>query len=154
MNKETQKVMFSSKSDQWSTPDEFYDKLNSEFNFTLDPCADDTNFRCEKYFTVEDDGLAQSWANEVVFMNPPYSKIKEWIEKAYNSRRNAVIVCLIPARVDTRWFHKYCTFAKEVRFVKGRLKFGDSKNCAPFPSMVVVFDGIGHYPILRTMERK
>ena len=146
--------MFSSKSDEWATPDDFFDKLNQEFSFTLDPCADDTNFKCKKHFTIEDDGLAQSWANEVVFMNPPYSNVKDWIKKAYNSRRKSVVVCLVPARVDTRWFHDYCTYAKEIRFVKGRLKFGESKNSAPFPSMVVVFDGIGHFPVMKTMERK
>jgi len=154
VNKETQQTMFSSKSDMWYTPDEFYNKLNSEFNFTLDPCASDTNFKCEKYYTEEDEGLAQSWANEVVFMNPPYSKVKDWIQKAYDSRKNATVVCLVPSRTDTRWFHDYCTYAKEIRFIKGRLKFGDSKNCAPFPSMVVVFEGIGHFPVMKTMRRK
>jgi len=154
VNKETQQTMFSSKSDMWYTPDEFYNKLNSEFNFTLDPCAPDTNFKCEKYYTEEDEGLAQSWANEVVFMNPPYSKVKDWIQKAYDSRKNATVVCLVPSRTDTRWFHDYCTYAKEIRFIKGRLKFGDSKNCAPFPSMVVVFEGIGHFPVMKTMRRK
>ena len=147
-------VMFSKKSDQWATPQEFYDKLNSEFSFTLDPCADAKNNKCSKYFTMENDGLKQSWAREIVFMNPPYSKVKNWIQKAYEERKNAVIVCLVPSRTDTKWFHEYCFHAKEIRFVKGRLKFGDSKNSAPFPSMVVVFAGTEQFPTISCMERK
>jgi len=133
---------------------EFYDKLNSQFGFTLDPCASDKNHKCDEYFTEEDDGLSKSWAKHIVFMNPPYSKIKNWIKKAYNERGNAIIVCLLPARTDTRYFHEYCTHAREIRFVKGRLKFGNSKNSAPFPSMVVIFDGENMAPMMSFMERK
>lgn len=154
MNKKTQETMFSSKSDDWYTPEEFYQKLNSEFSFTLDPCASDENFKCKKYYTEEDEGLSKSWAGETVFMNPPYSKVKDWIKKAFNERRKATVVCLIPSRTDTRYFHDYCSYAKEIRFIKGRLKFGDSKNAAPFPSMVVIFDGIGQFPVMKLMERK
>lgn len=137
-------VMFSSKTDQWSTPQDLFDELNEEFRFTLDPCADETNHKCDLYFTKEDDGLSQPWCGNTVFCNPPYGReIGKWVEKAWfvNYACGDCVVMLIPARTDTRWFHEYIynnPYA-EVRFLKGRLKFGDSKNSAPFPSMVVVF---------------
>lgn len=134
------------KTDQWETPKDFFDELNKEFNFTLDPCADDKNKKCNKYFTKEQNGLKQTWKNEVVFCNPPYGReIKEWVKKSYiesfNPQNNCVVVMLIPARTDTKYFHEYI-YKKpnvEIRFLKGRLKFGNSKNSAPFPSMVVIF---------------
>lgn len=136
-------VMFSSSTDQWATPQWFFDTLNEEFNFTLDPCADAFNHKCEKYFTKEDNGLLKSWDGERVFCNPPYGReIMRWVEKCFTEVKVgscALVVMLIPARTDTRWFHKYIYQKAEVRFLKGRLKFGDSKNSAPFPSMVVVF---------------
>ena len=136
--------MFSSKTDQWATPQDFFDKLNDEFHFTLDPCADETNHKCEKYFTKEDDGLIQCWRGETVFCNPPYGReIGNWVKRCY---MHSVVDCgiavmLIPARTDTKWFHEYIYNKPnvEIRFIKGRLKFGGSKNSAPFPSMVVVF---------------
>jgi len=134
--------MFSSKTDQWSTPQDFYDKLNNEFHFTLDPCADEYNHKCEKYYTEKDDGLKQDWNGERVFVNPPYGRaIKNWVQKSYEESRNdnTTVVMLIPARTDTKYFHKYIYHKAEIRFIEGRLKFGDSKNAAPFPSMVVVF---------------
>lgn len=136
-------VHFSSETNEWGTPQEFFNKLNREFYFTLDPCSTHENHKCDKYFTQEDDGLSQEWSNEVVFMNPPYGReIKHWIKKAYEeSLKGAIVVCLIPARTDTTYWHNYIFGkASEVRFVKGRLKFGDGKNSAPFPSAVVVFD--------------
>ena len=137
------KVMFSSKTDQWATPQEFFDKLNEEFHFTLDPCADEFNHKCQKYFTAQQNGLVQDWSNEVVFCNPPYGKeIKHWVQKCFQEVHEGgcpVAVMLIPSRTDTKWFHRYINNKAEVRFVEGRLKFGDSKNSAPFPSMVVVF---------------
>ena len=136
-------VMFSSKTDLWSTPNSFYDKLNEEFHFTLDPCSTHDNHKCEKYFTKEDDGLSKSWFGETVFCNPPYGReIKNWVKKCYieSMQKDTNVVALLPARTDTEWFHTYIyNKAKEIRFVKGRLKFGDSKNSAPFPSMVVIF---------------
>lgn len=102
--------MFSSKTDQWTTPQYFYDELNTEFNFTLDPCADEYNHKCNKYFTKEIDGLSQSWAGERVFCNPPYGKeIAEWVKKCYEEVLDAceLVVLLIPARTDTRYFHDY-----------------------------------------------
>lgn len=136
-------VHFSSETNEWGTPQKFYEKLNDEFHFTLDPCSTHENHKCNKYYTQEDDGLSQDWSNEVVFMNPPYGReIKHWIQKAYEeSLKGVMVVCLIPARTDTTYWHSYIFGkASEVRFVKGRLKFGDGKNSAPFPSAVIVFD--------------
>ena len=136
-------VMFSSATDQWSTPQYLFDILNDEFNFTLDPCADDSNHKCETYFTKESNGLMQSWKGHSVFCNPPYGKaIKDWVEKCYNESRDkdTTVVMLIPARTDTSYFHEFIYGKAEIRFIRGRLKFGDSKNAAPFPSMVVVFN--------------
>jgi site-specific DNA-methyltransferase (adenine-specific) len=138
-------VMFSSKSNDWSTPQDFFDELNAEFGFTLDPCADEFNHKCNKYFTEGDDGLLQDWGGEIVFCNPPYGKaIKDWVRKAYieGCKPNTTVVLLIPARTDTAYFHDYIYHeAKEIRFIRGRLKFGNSKNAAPFPSMVVIYRG-------------
>ena len=135
--------MFSSETDQWSTPKDFYDNINKEFNFDLDPCATKENAKCSKYFTEKDDGLKKDWQGHRVFCNPPYGRILyKWVEKCYNESRkqNTIVVMLIPARTDTRWFHKFIYHqAKEIRFIKGRLKFGESKNSAPFPSMLVIF---------------
>ena len=137
-------VHYSSKTNEWSTPQDFFDELDKEFNFTLDPCATSENAKCTKYFTVEDDGLKQDWSNDVVFMNPPYGReIKYWVQKAYEeSLKGATVVCLIPSRTDTKYWHDYI-FGKadDIRFLKGRLKFGGSKNPAPFPSAVVVYKG-------------
>lgn len=136
-------ALFQTNSDEWSTPDEFYKKLNNEFNFTLDPCASEENHKCDKYFTIAENGLDQSWGGQCVFCNPPYSNIKEWVEKCYREAQadNTVVVLLIPSRTDTRYFHDFILNRAEIRFVKGRLKFGDSKNSAPFPSMVVIYRG-------------
>ncbi|MEN2381712.1 DNA N-6-adenine-methyltransferase [Staphylococcus warneri] len=138
-------VHYSSKSNEWATPQNLFDKLNDEFNFTLDPCATDENAKCSKYFTFEDDGLSKDWSNDVVFMNPPYGReIKKWIKKAYEESLNgATVVCLIPARTDTTYWHDFI-FKKtnDIRFLRGRLKFGNSKNSAPFPSAIVVYRGV------------
>jgi len=136
-------VMFSSETDLWATPQEFFDKLNSEFNFTLDPCATPENAKCSKYYTVKEDGLKQDWGGEVVFCNPPYGRaIKDWVKKCYeeSGEPDTTVVMLIPARTDTSYFHDYIYHkAREIRFIRGRLKFGNATNSAPFPSMVVVF---------------
>lgn len=135
-------VMFSSKTDQWETPKDFFDDLDALFHFTLDACALPENAKCEKYFTPEMDGLKQEWGG-VVWCNPPYGReIGRWVEKGYSSAQNGcTVVMLLPARTDTKWFHDYCYMNRfaTVRFVKGRLKFGRSKDSAPFPSMVVIF---------------
>ena len=134
------KVHFSSQTVEWPTDQKVFDDLNAEFNFTLDPCCTKDSAKCGRYFTKEDDGLSQSWDGHRVFMNPPYGReIGEWIKKAYISRQHgAVVVCLIPSRTDTKWWHDY-VMKGEIRFIKGRLKFGGHKNSAPFPSAIVVF---------------
>lgn len=100
-------VHFSSETDDWSTPIDLYKKLNDVFSFTLDPCASDSNYKCEKYFTEKDDGLSKSWDGERVFMNPPYGRaISAWVKKA-SEAKSGLVVCLVPARTDTKWWHEY-----------------------------------------------
>lgn len=134
------KVMFSSKTELWETPQDFFDKLNEEFNFTLDVCATKENAKCEKFYTEEMDGLSQPWVGSC-WCNPPYCRqTKKWVEKAYKESKNGcIVVMLLPSRTDVSWFHDYILGKAEIRFIRGRLKFGGSKNSAPFPSMVVVF---------------
>lgn len=130
-------VMFSSKTDLWETPQELFDELNLEFRFQTDVCALPENAKCEVFYTPEQDGLAQEWTG-VCWCNPPYGRqIGKWVKKAAES--DATVVMLLPARTDTKWFHDYILQNAEVRFIKGRLKFGGSKNSAPFPSMICVF---------------
>lgn len=133
-------LMFSSATDLWSTPQDFFDKLNAEFNFELDVCATHENHKCEHYFVESDDGLAQAWKG-TCWMNPPYGReIGKWVKKAYQeSHLGCKVVCLLPARTDTAWWHDYCVKG-EIRFIRGRLKFGGQKNSAPFPSAVVIFE--------------
>jgi len=145
VNKETQGVMFSSKTGNWSTPKEFFEKLNWRFGpFDLDPCASPTNTKCANFFTEAENGLDKNWEGFTSFVNPPYGRgIERWIEKARmeSQKDDTKVVMLIPARTDTKYWHEHVMKAAEIHFVKGRLKFGDSKNSAPFPSAVVVFDG-------------
>lgn len=132
-------VMFSSKSNLWETPQDFFDQLDAEFHFETDVCATPENAKCERYFTPEIDGLKQEWTG-VCWCNPPYGReIGKWVKKA--SESDATVVMLIPARTDTAWFHDYICEKAEVRFVRGRLKFGDGSNYAPFPNLVVIFRG-------------
>ena len=132
--------MFSSNTDMWATPQDFFDVINKEFNFTVDVCATAENTKCSLFFTPEQDGLKQKWEG-ACYMNPPYGRsIGKWIQKAYNSsKEGAVVVGLLPARTDTKWFHEYIYNKAEIRFIKGRLKFGGCKNSAPFPSMIVIW---------------
>lgn len=144
MNKNTINTMFSSKDMTWETPIELFNKLNDEFNFTLDVCALKETAKCDKFFSPEIDGLKQDWSNNVCWMNPPYGRqIQLWLEKAYNEslKDSTTVVCLIPSRTDTKYWHNYCMNASEIRFIKGRLKFGNSKNSAPFPSAIIIFNG-------------
>lgn len=128
--------MFSSKTDMWATPKDFFDKMNAEFGFNLDVCATKENAKCEKFYTEQDDGLQKEWGGGC-WCNPPYGReIGKWVKKASESN---FCVMLLPARTDTRWFHDYIYNKAEIRFLKGRLKFGDCKNAAPFPSMIVIF---------------
>ncbi len=134
-------VMFSSATDQWPTPIDLFVKVDRVFKFDLDVCADAKNAKCERFFSEDDDGLSQDWTG-VCWMNPPYGRdIGKWVEKAHKSaiEHGATVVCLLPARTDTRWWQNFCLDAQEVHFIKGRLKFGDAKNSAPFPSALVVF---------------
>ena len=133
------KGLFTSNTDLWATPQDFFDKLNAEFNFDLDVCANDENAKCIRYFTEKEDGLKQEWKG-ACWMNPPYGRvIGNWVKKAYESSlEGSTVVCLLPSRTDTKWWHDYC-MKGEVRLIKGRLKFGDSTNSAPFPSAVVIF---------------
>jgi len=132
-------LMFSSKTPEWETPQDLFDELNKEFMFTLDPCATKENTKCKKFYTKEQDGLTKDWSNEIVFCNPPYGRvISQWVKKS-SLIKNGVVVMLIPARTDTSYFHDFIYGKTEIRFIRGRLKFGDSKNSAPFPSMIVIF---------------
>jgi phage N-6-adenine-methyltransferase len=132
--------VFSSASDEWATPDNLFGVLNREFRgFTLDVCATAGNAKCSRFYSPADDGLAQFWpAGGALWMNPPYSAIAAWMQKAFvAARAGALVCCLVPARTDTRWWWS-CAVPAEIRFLPGRLKFGDGKNSAPFPSAVVV----------------
>ncbi len=134
--------LMSSLTPDWGTPQEFFDKLNEEFGFTLDVCASDWNNKCDNYFTKKDDALTQVWAG-VCWMNPPYGRgIGKWLAKAVESwQSGATVVCLVPARTDTAWWHDYA-MQGEITFIRGRLKFvaeSGVKADAPFPSAVVVF---------------
>jgi len=133
------KVHYSSKTDLWETPQALFDILNAEFNFTLDVCAIPENAKCQNFFTPEQDGLAKKWEGRC-WMNPPYGRvIGQWMKKAYESSLNgAVVVCLIPSRTDTKWWHEYA-MKGDIRFIKGRLKFGGAADSAPFPSAIVIF---------------
>lgn len=136
------KVLFSSKEEKWETPQDFFDKLNDEFHFTLDAAASPDNAKCANYFTEEQDGLTQSWGGHTVWCNPPYCrKTGLWVKKAYeeHQRTGCTVVMLLPSRTDVRWFHDYILGKAEIRFIKGRLKFGGNKNSAPFPSIVVIY---------------
>ena len=135
-------VMFSSKTDTWETPKDFFDKYNAEYGFQTDVCALPENAKCPNFYTPEQDGLTKNWTG-VCWMNPPYGReIKRWVEKAANAANDnrVTVVCLVPARTDTAWWHDYVEkYAAKIEFVRGRLKFGGHKNSAPFPSAVVVF---------------
>jgi phage N-6-adenine-methyltransferase len=162
------KILFSSATDMWSTPQATFDIYNAIHNFELDVCATHENAKCFNYFTEQDDGLSKTWAGSC-WMNPPYGDpeyvckkncikkicksrgyhnlkyvpgIADWMKKAYESSLSgAKVVCLVPARTDTAWWHDYA-MKGEIEFLRGRLKFGDAKNCAPFPSAVVILGEI------------
>ena len=140
------RILYSRKSDEWETPQNLFNDLHNEFNFTLDAAASDELHKCPKYYTASDDGLAQSWEHERVFVNPPYSKIATWVKKCYmeHKKHGGLIVLLIPARTDTRYFHDYIYHKAEIRFIKGRLRFSNASENAPFPSIIVIFGGSAH----------
>lgn len=134
-------TLYSSRSEDWPTPQAFFDQLHAEFSFTLDPCATPANAKCRQYFTRESDGLSQDWGQHVVFCNPPYGRdMQRWAAKCLDaSRQGATVVLLAHARTDTKWFHSFVHGKAELRFVCGRLKFGDGRQPAPFPSLVAVY---------------
>lgn len=132
-------VHYSSQSDEWETPPALFAQLHQEFGFTLDPCATADNHKCARYYTLVQDGLQQTWAGEVCYMNPPYGhKITTWVAKAYQEQQ-ATIVALLPARTDTRWWHSYVMHADELRFIQGRVRFVGGGSSAPFPSVLAIF---------------
>ena len=144
-------IIKTSLKDDWETPQELFEELDYCYNFTLDPCATDENAKCEKYYTLEDNGLCQSWKDEIVFMNPPYGRgIALWVKKAHEESmfNNATVVCLIPARTDTSYWHDYIfSNGYDVKFLRGRLKFerdGISGDPAPFPSAIIIMSGSGN----------
>ena len=137
-----QKAMVSSKTNEWETPQWLFDQLNSEFHFTLDPCATTENHKCSKYLTIYDDGLKQNWGGEVVFMNPPYGgNTGKWLRKAWHeSLTGATVVCLIVSSTDRSYWHDYIfPYASEVRWLRGRITFGEANSTAPFASAVIIF---------------
>lgn len=135
-------VMFSSKSDTWETPQDLFDSLDSIYKFETDVCATFENRKCENYYSPEMNGLSQSW-NGSCWMNPPYGReIGKWIKKAFEESEHCLVVALLPARTDTKWFHKYIYNQQGVSvvFLKGRLRFKGAEASAPFPSMIVTFN--------------
>lgn len=151
MNEQTRQTLMSSATEVWGTPQDLFDKLNQVFRFQLDVCALAHNAKCPDYFTPEQDGLAQTWGNRPCWMNPPYGRrgggIDAWVTKAWQeSRKGSQVLCLIPARVDTRYFQDVVfPYASAVCFMRGRLRFtdktGQTQDAAPFPSALVVFGG-------------
>ena len=139
MNNRPDNVHFMSKQSDWATPQCLCEGLNAVFGFELDVCATSENAKCKRVFTPDDDGLKQAWTG-TCWMNPPYGReIGSWMRKAFESSLSgALVVCLVPARTDTQWWHKYA-MRGEIRYLRGRLKFGTSSNSAPFPSAIVIF---------------
>jgi phage N-6-adenine-methyltransferase len=133
-------VCFRHKSIEWETPSDLFATLNREFSFTLDVCATPENAKCQTFFTREQNGLRQEWKGNV-WCNPPYGPpLADWVEKAYvSSQRGATVVCLLPSRTDTLWWHEWIIPYAEVRFIPGRLKFNGVSNSAPFPSVIAIF---------------
>lgn len=139
-------ALFSHASDEWGTPQWLFDLLNKEFEFDADAAASDENAKCEFYFNQEVDALVSNWSDDTLFLNPPYSKIGAFMQKAYDaSVAGATVVCLIPARTCTKYWHDYCMKAYEVRLIRGRVKFTNPSKkdltSATFPSCIVVFGG-------------
>lgn len=133
-------VHFSTASDDWSTPQDFFNKMSFQYGpFDLDVCASFENAKCEKFYDQSTDGLTQTWGGRC-WMNPPYGRtIGQWMRKAYHeSLLGVLVVCLVPARTDTAWWHDYA-MKGQIAFLRGRLKFGGHQNSAPFPNAVVVF---------------
>lgn len=133
-------VHFASGRDDWPTPGWLFDVLDEEFSFTLDPCSTHENAKCNNHYTVVEDGLSKNWGSETVFMNPPYGRsVGRWMMKAYESSiRGATVVCLIPARTDTKWWHEFA-MRGDIFLFRGRIRFEGAHHAAPFPSAIVIF---------------
>jgi phage N-6-adenine-methyltransferase len=155
MNDNDRKTLFSHLTDEWVTPDWLYNRLDADYHFNLDPCATIENAKCKNFYTQEDDGLSKLWRGKSVFINPPYTYIEKWAEKAHNESwwgdlqqsctERTITVLLVPARTDTRWFHKIIGHVSRLLFIKGRVKFKNMADPtkltpAPFPSIVMIFD--------------
>ena len=135
------KVLFSSNYDQWCTPIDLFKNLDQEFNFDVDLCASDENHLCRMYFTALNSCLDKDFYGKCIYCNPPYSRsMYKFIKKCFDLSKNNNVVMLLPARTDTKWFHEFIYNKAEIRFLKGRLKFSGSKNFAPFPSMIVIYN--------------
>lgn len=138
---------FSSDRMDWETPQDLFEELDARYHFTLDAAASDANAKCDRYYTSADDGLAQDWAGETVFLNPPYGReLPRWVAKAAGEalKPGTLVVLLVPARTDTRWFHQYLYRRAQITFIRGRLHFetaGEASQSAPFPSMIAVLGG-------------
>lgn len=135
--------LYTSETDEWETPAEFFRALDAIYKFTLDACATEENHKCAKYYTKKEDGLKQDWSGETVWMNPPYGReIKKWVEKAEKEGRktNTRVVCLLPARTDTAWFHDHVLGKARIQFIRGRIRFSGSKWNAPFASILAIYD--------------
>jgi phage N-6-adenine-methyltransferase len=133
--------LFTSRTEEWETPSYIFLSLNKEFNFQVDVCATSENAKCKVFFDKSVDGLKREWSPFRCWMNPPYGRnISSWMKKAFGeSQRGALVVCLIPSRTDTKWWHHWVMKSAEVRFVSGRISFGSSKQSAPFPSCIVIY---------------
>lgn len=147
-------VFFSKKSDEWETDWDFFKPLDKRFNFTLDAAATRETAKAARFFSLEDDALTQSWARNSVWLNPPYSKLRDFMAKAKfeATQKGTRVVCLVPARTDTRWWHDNIPAASDVWFIKGRLKFGGMKNSAPFPSALVIFQAGSTQPVFQAYD--
>lgn len=142
------KGKFDSIKNDWETPDDLFQTVNQEFGFTLDVAASPHNAKLARFITKEQDSMQTSWGTEVCWLNPPYGegyKLAEWVKKAHReSTLGATVVMLIPARTNTRWFHDFCLKYGEVRFIKGRPKFGDAEHGLPQPLCFVIFRPVGN----------
>ena len=160
MNKEaysrTEKSM-----DIWETPVYFFNLLDKIFHFTLDPCADLKNTKCERFFTKEMNGLLQDWKGEKVFVNPPFSDVKNWVIKCYNEgqKENTIVVMILPSRTDTQYWHDFIMKAHKIWFAKGRVNFlinGEkTKNGSTFPLAIIIFKKTNNtYPKIKSFYHK
>jgi phage N-6-adenine-methyltransferase len=145
--------LMSSNTDKWATPQWLFDTLDAHYQFGLDVCALAENAKCKKYFTPDQNGLKQKWEG-MCWMNPPYGReIGKWVKKANDSSlEGAIVVALLPARTDTAWFWDYVYYTAKIEFIRGRLKFGDGKGGAPFPSMIAVWDNTWDIPTIGYKE--